>query len=99
MSPEQYAGLPVDRRTDIFSSGVVLYELLTGSKPFEGATDTSIAYKICHEPHRNPSEVNPQAAPTVFDAVIAKAVSKKAEDRYETVKKFSNAVLSAYETH
>jgi serine/threonine protein kinase len=98
MSPEQYAGLPVDRRTDIFSSGVVLYELLTGSKPFEGATDTSIAYKICHEPHRNPSEVNPQAVPTVFDAVIAKALAKKAEDRYATAKEFANAVLAAYET-
>ena len=97
MSPEQYAGLPVDRRTDIFSSGVVLYELLTGSKPFEGATDTIIAYKICHEPHRKPSEINPQAVPTVFDAVMAKALAKKAEDRYPTAKEFADALLGAYE--
>jgi serine/threonine-protein kinase len=98
MSPEQYAGLPVDRRTDIFSSGVVLFELLTGSKPFEGATDTIIAYKICHEPHRKPSEINPQAVPTTFDAVIAKALAKKAEDRFPTAKDFADAVLGAYET-
>ena len=98
MSPEQYAGLPVDRRTDIFSSGVVLYELLTGTKPFEGATDTIIAYKICHEPHRKPSEINPETVPTAFDAVMAKALAKKAEDRYHTAKEFADAVLGAYET-
>src|SRR5258708_5748347 len=62
MSPEQFAGLPVDRRSDLFSAGVVFYELLTGTKPFEGATET-ISYKICHDPHRTPPELQPLPTP------------------------------------
>ncbi|MGB7542760.1 MAG: serine/threonine-protein kinase [Burkholderiales bacterium] len=96
MSPEQYAGLPVDGRSDIFSTGVVLYELLTGTKPFEGATET-IAYKICHEQHRNPSEINPQGVPPVFDAILARALAKKAEQRFSTAREFAATLLSAYE--
>ena len=54
MSPEQCQGLPSDHRADLFSVGVVLYELLTGVKPFAGSVE-SIAYKICHEDPRPPS--------------------------------------------
>jgi serine/threonine protein kinase len=96
MSPEQFAGLPVDRRTDIFSAGVVLYELLTDTKPFEGATET-ISYKVCHQPHRNPSEVKPQAVPAAYDAVAARALAKKREDRFQTAREFGDALLRAYE--
>lgn len=96
MSPEQFAGLPVDRRTDIFSAGVVLYELLTGTKPFQGATET-ISHKVCYEPHRNPSEINPQAVPPVFDAVTSRALAKKREERFQTAREFASALLSAYE--
>jgi serine/threonine-protein kinase len=97
MSPEQYAGQQVDRRSDIFSCGVVLYELLTGVKPFEGPTET-VGYKICHEPHRNPSEINPQGVPEVFDAILAKALAKKAEDRYASAREFAEALAKSFES-
>jgi serine/threonine-protein kinase len=97
MSPEQYAGQQVDRRSDIFSCGVVLYELLTGVKPFEGPTET-VGYKICHEPHRNPSEINPQGVPEVFDAVLAKALAKKTEDRYASAREFADALAQSFES-
>jgi serine/threonine-protein kinase len=97
MSPEQYSGQQVDRRSDIFSCGVVLYELLTGVKPFEGPTQ-SIGYKICHEPHRNPSEVNPQGVPQVFDAILAKALAKAPEERYASAREFSRAIAKAFES-
>lgn len=96
MSPEQFAGAQVDRRADLFSCGVVFYELLTGSKPFQGATET-IAYKICHEPHQDPSTVNPKHVPPIFDRVIAKALAKKPEMRFQTAREFADAVLKAYE--
>ncbi|HKB63091.1 MAG TPA: serine/threonine-protein kinase [Burkholderiales bacterium] len=97
MSPEQYAGQQVDRRSDVFSCGVVLYELLTGVKPFEGPTET-VGYKICHEPHRNPSEINPQGVPEVFDAILAKALAKKAEDRYASAREFAEALAKGFES-
>jgi serine/threonine-protein kinase len=97
MSPEQYAGQQVDRRSDIFSCGVVLYELLTGVKPFEGPTET-VGYKICHELHRNASEINPQGVPEVFDAILGKALAKKPEDRYASAREFATALAKAFES-
>jgi len=96
MSPEQYSGQQVDRRSDIFSSGVVLYELLTGVKPFEGPTQT-MGYRICHEPHRKPSEVNPQGVPEVFDAILAKALAKTPEERYASAREFAKALARGFE--
>jgi len=97
MSPEQYAGQQVDRRSDIFSCGVVLYELLTGKKPFEGPSE-SVGYKICHEPHRDPSEINPEGVPRVFDAILAKALAKRAEDRYASAREFAEALAKGFAT-
>jgi eukaryotic-like serine/threonine-protein kinase len=96
MSPEQFAGTQVDRRADLFACGIVFYELLTGSKPFEGATET-IAYKICHTQHIDPSVASPGRVPAIFDHVIARALAKKPEQRFQTAREFADAVLKAYE--
>ena len=95
MAPEQYAGRSSDRRADLFSAGIVLYQLLTGSKPFNGSPET-VAYQICYEPHRNPSELNAELASGRFDAVMATALAKKPEDRFQTAAEFRSAVLDAY---
>jgi serine/threonine-protein kinase len=96
MSPEQFAGSQVDRRADLFSCGVVFYELLTGSKPFSGATET-IAYKICHEPHVDPSAASPKHVPPIFDRVVAKALAKKPEMRFQNAREFADAIIKAYD--
>jgi len=95
MAPEQYTGLPVDRRADIFSSGVVLYQLLTNVKPFTGTTET-VAYRICYEPHIEPSRVAPELIGTSFDLVVARALAKKPEDRFHDAREFQAAIQAAH---
>jgi serine/threonine-protein kinase len=94
MSPEQCQGQTVDRRSDLFSAGVVFYELLTGEKPFAGAMET-IGYKICHEDPQPASSVSRlQLSPTV-DAVVATALEKKPDARFQNARAFSRALRSA----
>jgi len=84
MSPEQVLGQPVDPRADIFSLGVVLYEMLTGATPFESSGDETmfaLMNRITNEPHQPVSERDP-GIPAVLDRILAKALAKKAEDRY-----------------
>lgn len=95
MSPEQHSGLEADRRSDIFSCGVVLYELLTGSKPFEGPPET-VGEKIRSEPYRPASELNPKGSPAALDAVIARALAKNPEERFPTARDFAGALDSAF---
>jgi len=94
-SPEQHAGHEADRRSDIFSCGVVLYELLTGSKPFEGPPD-AVGEKIRGEPYRSASELNPKGSPAALDAVIARALAKNPEERFPTARDFAGALDSAF---
>jgi serine/threonine-protein kinase len=56
-----------------------------------------VGYKICHEPHRNPSELNPQGVPQPFDTVVAKALAKKPEERYPSAREFASALVAAHE--
>ncbi len=82
MSPEQVSGKKVDGRSDIFSLGVVLFELLTGEKPFTGEDITSLMFKIAKEPHPSPREINPKIPP-VIEKIIDKALEKELEKRYQ----------------
>ena len=95
MAPEQYSGAAVDQRADIFSSGVVLYQLLTGVKPFTGTTE-AIAYKSCYQPHLDPSKVAPELASMPFDAVVAKTLAKKPEERFRGAQELRSAIMDAY---
>ena len=95
MAPEQYAGADVDWRADIFSAGVVLYQLLTGVKPFTGSTE-SIAYKVCYEQATPPSELDPERVSSRYDTVVGKAMAKKPDERFQTTQKFRAALLDAY---
>ncbi len=93
MSPEQFMGQTVDRRSDLFSAGVVLYEFLTGERPFSG-TATTIMHKVLSVDPPPPSRLNVQV-PKPFDSVIAKAMAKRPEDRFKTAAEFADAIRLA----
>ncbi len=81
LSPEQAQGHPVSAVSDLYSVGVILYELLTGAVPFEGETAVAIAYKQVSAAPRPPSELNP-ALPPSLDAVVLRALAKDPAERY-----------------
>src|SRR5688572_9203505 len=94
MSPEQITGGNVDRRTDIFSAGIILYQFLTGEKPFTGSGAWTIAKKIIQDHPPVPSSINNTISP-LFDNVVNKALSKQTETRYQTAKEFAVALRRA----
>ena len=81
MSPEQFQNTPLDIRTDIFSTGVVLYRLLTGTLPFQAAGEAAVMYRIIHD---NPLPIGSyvQGYPPELDSIVAKALAKNRENRY-----------------
>ena len=91
MSPEQVSGSPVDGRSDLFSLGVVLYELLTSRKPFQGDNLTAISYKIVHEDHTPPADLSPEI-PHEFNDIVGRAMAKDPWNRYQRGKDLALAL-------
>jgi serine/threonine protein kinase len=83
MSPEQVEGKPADPRSDIYSLGIILYEMVTGRPPFEGDTPFSVAYKHRHEAPEDPRKFNPHL-PDALNRVILRCLEKDREARYQT---------------
>lgn len=95
-SPEQARGETVDARSDLYSAGCLLYELLTGRPPFTGDSPVSVAYQHVSEEAAAPSTHNAELGPKV-DAVIATALAKDREERYQDAAAFSAALTAAVE--
>ena len=93
MSPEQFMGQTVDGRSDLFSAGVILYQFLTGEKPFTGAL-TTIMHKVLKEEPAAPSALNVQV-PRPFDALIRKALAKRPDERFQNGREFATALKLA----
>lgn len=85
MAPEQALGRQIDHRADLFSLGVVLFEMLTGRMPFEGTSPTEIVDRILHDTPPPPSRFN-QAIPASLDAVVARALEKEPSLRYQSAR-------------
>ena len=90
MSPEQFLGQPVDERSDLYSAGVILYELLTGDKPFTGSV-TTIMQKVLRQEPIEPSVLNPLLS-NAWDAVTKRAMAKRPEARFQSARQFAETL-------
>lgn len=97
MSPEQVMGKPIDRRSDIFSLGVMLYEMVTGEAPFVGENVNAIMYQTLNVAPVPPNKLN-SAVPDMLNFIVAKALAKGLDDRYQDAKDFANDLRACRDT-
>jgi serine/threonine-protein kinase len=97
MSPEQVQGLHLDHRSDIFSAGVVFYELLSYSKAFTGNSDYAITFKIVQNDPEPIEKIDP-TIPSEFSAVLAKAIAKDPAERYQSMEEFAQSLTDSSQT-
>jgi serine/threonine-protein kinase len=97
MSPEQVAGKRADHRADLFSLGVVLYEMLTGEAPFLADSIHGIMYQILNFTPPAPSTKNPEL-PEIVDLIVAKALAKSVDERYQSAREFADDLKSCCDT-
>jgi serine/threonine-protein kinase len=97
MSPEQVMGKAIDQRSDIFSLGVMLYEMLTGQAPFMGENVNAIMYQTLNAVPAPPNTLNP-AVPEMLNFIVAKALAKGLDDRYQNAKDLANDLKACRDT-
>lgn len=97
MSPEQVMGKQTDQRSDIFSLGVMLYEMLTGQPPFMGENVNAIMYQTLNAIPQQPSSLN-TAVPDMLNFIVAKALAKDLEHRYQSAKDLANDLRACRDT-
>ncbi|MDA0246285.1 MAG: protein kinase, partial [Chloroflexi bacterium] len=94
MSPEQGLGQPGDERSDLYSLGVLFYQLVTGKLPYDADTPLAVVLKHVNEPLPDPRTLNPNL-PTAFEDILFKALAKKPADRYSSVHEFARELRQA----
>jgi len=94
MSPEQCMGEPVDARSDLFSAGTVLFEMLTGERPFPGRTSTEITYRLVHQEPSDLAAVVPGASPALA-AVVRRSLAKQPSARFASARDMAGALRTS----